>query len=89
MKKIVLLSATLLLAMSMIFAGGAAEKTAAPPAPAVSYEVTEPITIEWWHALEQQYWPLVDEIVGGFNNTHPLITVEAKHLCRTRYHEQS
>ncbi len=84
MKKCVLLSATLLLAMSMIVAGGAAEKTAAPPAPVVSYEITEPITIEWWHALEQQYWPLVDEIVGGFNNTHPLITVEAKYLCRTR-----
>ncbi|GEM_PF-4080644 len=84
MKKFVLLSATLLLAMSMIYAGGAAERTAAPPAPVVSYEVTEPITIEWWHALEQQYWPLVDEVVGGFNNTHPLITVEAKHLCRIR-----
>lgn len=80
MKKFVLLSATLLLVMGMVFASGAAEKKAAPAAPAVSYEVTEPITIEWWHALEQQYWPLVDEIVGGFNTTHPLIKVEAKYI---------
>ncbi|MGE4585703.1 MAG: ABC transporter substrate-binding protein, partial [Sphaerochaeta sp.] len=43
-------------------------------------DISKPITIEWWHALEQQYWPLVDEIVGDFNATHPLITVEAKYI---------
>ncbi|MGE4583174.1 MAG: ABC transporter substrate-binding protein [Sphaerochaeta sp.] len=80
MKKIVLLTVLALLSMGMVFATGAPEKAAAPAKPAVSYEVTEPITIEWWHALEQQYWPLVDEIVGDFNATHPLITVEAKYI---------
>ncbi|QQO08306.1 extracellular solute-binding protein [Breznakiella homolactica] len=39
------------------------------------YEVTEPITIEWWHALEDQYSATVESIVAGFNNSQSLITV--------------
>ena len=69
----------LLLVCSMAFAGGASEKVQAEPAQ-VSYEVTEPITIEWWHALEQQYWPLVEKIVGGFNTSQDIITVDAKYI---------
>ncbi|MDC7230905.1 MAG: extracellular solute-binding protein [Sphaerochaetaceae bacterium] len=79
MKKLLLLMTISLVAIGMLFAGGAAE-TAAPAKAAVSYEVTEPITIEWWHALEQQYWPLVEEIVGDFNNSDSLVTVEAKYI---------
>ena len=44
------------------------------------YEVTEPITITWWHALEDQYSELVAEVVDGFNNSQDLITVEAQYI---------
>ncbi len=44
------------------------------------YEVTEPITIKWWHALEDQYSYLVDEVVNDFNNSQDLITVEAEYI---------
>lgn len=47
---------------------------------AASYEVTEPITIVWWHALEDQYSGLVSEVVDGFNNSQDLITVEAQYI---------
>ena len=81
MKKCLMLMASLLMVFSMLFAGGATEtKASSEKAPAVSYKVTEPITIEWWHALEQQYWPLVEEIVGDFNKSNDLITVEAKYV---------
>lgn len=80
MRKLLLVSVLLLIGMGMMFAAGAPEAKKADAAPAVSYEVTEPITIEWWHALEQQYWPLVDSIVGDFNKSQNLITVEAKYI---------
>lgn len=80
MKKSLMLILSLLVVCSMVFAGGAGEKAPVAPVAEISYEVTEPITIEWWHALEQQYWPLVDEIVGGFNTSNDLITVEAKYI---------
>ncbi len=80
MKKSFMLILSLLVACSLVFAGGSSEKVQAKPAAQISYEVTEPITIEWWHALEQQYWPLVDEIVGGFNTSQDLITVDAKYI---------
>ena len=44
------------------------------------YEVTEPITIQWWHALEDQYSQTVQEVVDGFNNSQDLITVEAVYI---------
>lgn len=88
MKKSLMLLLSLLVACSLLFAGGASEKTAAVVPTDISYDVTEPITIEWWHALEQQYWPLVDQIVGGFNATHDLITVDAKYVGNyTTVHE--
>ena len=31
------------------------------------YEVTEPITIKWWHALEEQYSETVKKVVDDFN----------------------
>lgn len=55
--------------------------TAAPEAPAAgTYDVTEPITITWWHALEDQYTDAVNEIVDNFNKSQNLITVEAKYM---------
>ena len=55
--------------------------SAAPEAPAAgAYDVTEPITITWWHALEDQYSNDVAEIVDAFNKSQDLITVEAKYM---------
>lgn len=39
------------------------------------YPVTEPVTIEWWHALEDQYTEDIQRIVGIFMEQNPLITV--------------
>ena len=54
-------------------ASSAAASEAADPS---KYEVTEPITITWWHALETQYDELVTDIVDRFNKSQDLITVE-------------
>ena len=57
--------------------GGAAESGAeAPAADPASFKVTEPITIQWWHALEDQYSETVQEVVDDFNSSQDLITVE-------------
>ena len=81
------------LASSAVFANGAQETKAAPQAapaaaptaaaPAVDaskYEVTGPIEITWWHALENQYAPLVDEIVDNFNKSQDKIKVTAQYI---------
>ena len=47
---------------------------------ASKYEVTEPITIKWWHALEDQYSDTVQKVVDDFNNSQDLITVEAEYI---------
>ncbi|MDO4266977.1 MAG: ABC transporter substrate-binding protein [Eubacteriales bacterium] len=44
------------------------------------YEVTEPITIKWWHALEDQYSGIVEQVVNDFNSSQDLITVEAEYI---------
>lgn len=44
------------------------------------YEVTEPITIQWWHALEDQYSQTVEDVVNDFNSSQDLITVEAVYV---------
>lgn len=90
MKKIL----ALVLALCMVFAlcacGGSTGAPAASEAPAEAeqpaeadgsmYDVTEPITIVWWHALEDQYSDLVKEVVDDFNNSQDLITVEAQYM---------
>ena len=90
MKKIL----ALVLALCMVFAlcacGGSTGAPAASEAPADAeqpaeadgsmYDVTEPITIVWWHALEDQYSDLVKEVVDDFNNSQDLITVEAQYM---------
>ena len=60
-------------------AASEAEGEAASTDPA-DYEVTEPITITWWHALEEQYAGTVDQIVNDFNNSQDLITVKAEYV---------
>ena len=65
-------------------AGANASSAAAPASSEAAdpskYEVTEPITITWWHALESQYDELVADIVKKFNATQNLITVEAQYI---------
>lgn len=58
----------------------AASSAAASTPDASTYDVTEPITITWWHALENQYDELVAEVVGEFNDSQDLITVEAQYM---------
>ena len=80
-------------ALTACSGGGSTGKasTAASSAPASStaaseaadpskYEVTEPITITWWHALESQYDELVADVVDKFNKSQNLITVEAQYI---------
>ena len=64
---------------------GANASSAAAPASSEAvdpskYEVTEPITITWWHALESQYDELVADVVKKFNASQKLITVEAQYI---------
>ena len=61
-------------------AEGAAEGSEAAAADPANYEVTEPITITWWHALEEQYTDTVEQIVNDFNNSQDLITVQAEYV---------
>ena len=83
MKKFFIVFLVSLLVLTSAFAGGQEEssKTAtSETVDATQYEVTAPITITWWHALENQYTPLVDEIVDGFNNSQDMVTVEAEYI---------
>lgn len=63
----------------------ASEAPAATEAPAETpaenaadqYEVTAPIEIEWWHALESQYDDLIQRVVADFESKNPNIKVNA------------
>jgi ABC-type glycerol-3-phosphate transport system substrate-binding protein len=44
---------------------------------AKKYEVKAPIKIQWWHALEAQYAPLVERVIADFEKQNPNIDVEA------------
>lgn len=65
-------------------AGEAAATTAAPAETQAvdpeKYAVTKPITIKWWHALEEQYNETVAKVVEDFNNSQDMITVEAEYI---------
>lgn len=56
------------------------ETTAALEVDPSKYEVTEPITIKWWHALEDQYSETVEKVVSDFNSSQDFITVEAEYI---------
>ncbi len=47
---------------------------------AESYEVTEPITIQWWHAHEDRFNPQIEYMIEKFNESNPLITVEPVYI---------
>ena len=47
---------------------------------AESYEVTEPITIQWWHAHEDRFNPQIEYMINKFHETNPLITVEPVYI---------
>ena len=96
MKKFIAILLALVMTLSLVACSGGSTGSAAAPtqgpantpaagsdepaAPAVSYEVTEPIEIVWWHALEDQYSELVAEVVDGFNASQDLITVKAEYI---------
>ena len=87
MKKTISLLLALVMALSLCACGnGTGGQTSQPPAQSNApadpgaYEVTEPITITWWHALEDQYSADVERIVKGFNDSQDLITVEAQYI---------
>src|SRR5690554_2515036 len=40
------------------------------------YEITEPITIQWWHSHEDQLTPYLQYMIEMFQAENPLITVE-------------
>ena len=46
-------------------------------ADADKYAVKTPIKIQWWHAMEAQYAPLIDKVVADFEKQNPMIDVEA------------
>ncbi len=59
------------LALAALAAAGAGAQDAK------KYEVKAPVKIQWWHALEAQYAPLVDKVVADFEKANPNIDVEA------------
>jgi multiple sugar transport system substrate-binding protein len=69
MKRSRIACAALILMTASILAAGAAD--------ADKYAVKAPIKIQWWHAMEAQYRPLIDKVVADFEKQNPMIDVEA------------
>lgn len=63
------IAAIALLVAGGVFCAGAQD--------AKKYEVKAPIKIEWWHALESQYAPLVEKVVADFERRNPAVDVTA------------
>ena len=61
-------------------AAAAVLQEAAPAVDASMYEVTEPITIQWWNSIEDQNAQTVEDVVSAFNSSQDLITVEAVYV---------
>ena len=47
-----------------------------------AYEVTEPVTIEFWHTLEEMYRDDFNELVDEFEKENPNITVNVSYQGR-------
>ena len=71
MKKRISLIVALLMMLSVV--GVAAADTS-------RYDVTEPITITWWHAHEDQWHEYLNYMVERFQEQNPLITVEPVYI---------
>ena len=71
MKKRVVLSLLFLTLSLLLFAGGGQE--------AESVEITEPVTIEFWHAMGGARIDLIQGIVDDFSAQNPNISVEVQY----------
>ena len=70
MKKLLALILAALMLASMV-----------PAMAATEYDVTEPITITWWHAHESSFQPDLDYIVNKFNAENGMgITVVPQYI---------
>lgn len=63
--------------LAVLLAGCGGKKAEETVLDAAQYEVNAPITIEWWHAMESQYAPLIERVVADFEAKNPNIDVEA------------
>lgn len=81
-KLLFLLMVSVPLVVTLAGCGGKKEATPSATNPSANvtpnkYAVTQPITIEWWHALESQYQPTLDKVIQDFKSKNPNITVKA------------
>ena len=65
MKRIIVLTLTISLLFTVFGLASASSQ----------YDVTEPITIEWWHSHEDQYASYIQHVLEQFHAQNPLITV--------------
>lgn len=86
-KALALILAATMLLTAMVGCGGNSNPAPGPgtdapgssepdPDAAAKYEVTEPVTIEFWHAVEEQYRSVLEEIVADFQTKNPNIKVD-------------
>lgn len=76
MKKIVALFLCVALVVSLAACGS--KKDPEPTKP--SSDITEPISITWWHTMDSQYDSLVNELVDKFNSSQEYITVVPEYM---------
>ncbi len=76
MKKIVALFICVALVVSLAACGS--KKDTEPTKP--SSDITEPISITWWHTMDSQYDSLVNELVDKFNSSQEYITVVPEYM---------
>lgn len=83
-RKVLAVTIVLSLCISLLTGCGKSNETSGKKGEAEidvsKYQVTEPITIKWWHALEDQYSGVVTKVVDDFNKSQDLITVEAEYI---------
>ena len=77
MKNVLLVTCSLLLIVFPLFSGGQPEQTAAGEKETV--EITEPVTIQFWHAMGGSRIDLIQGIVDDFMKANPNIKVEVQY----------